>query len=83
LGKTEWARSYGRHIYMEGVWNLSVWDKEAEYLLLDDVPFKKMGDARKGLWGGERLTRCGAAKLKKKQTCTERSRHTASPEARQ
>jgi len=54
LGKTEFARSIGRHIYMEGIWNLAVWDKEAEYLLLDDVPFKKLGAQRKGIWGAQK-----------------------------
>jgi len=43
-GKTEWARSLGRHIYMACYFNLSLWDDEAEYIFVDDmdVPGKKL-----------------------------------------
>ena len=54
LGKTEWARSLGRHIYMCGLFNLAVWDNEAEYLVLDDISFEHIGGARKTLWGSQK-----------------------------
>ena len=53
-GKTEWARSLGRHIYMCGLFNLSAWDNEAEYLVIDDISFEFMGGSRKALWGSQR-----------------------------
>lgn len=45
-GKTEWARSLGRHIYWNGSIDLGVWDDEATYSIFDDfdwkfMPFKK------------------------------------------
>ena len=39
---------------MCGMFNLDVWDHNAEYLLLDDVPFEYIGGGRKALWGGKR-----------------------------
>lgn len=54
LGKTEWARSLGRHIYMCGLFNLSVWDDEAEYLVIDDISFEHWGGSRKALWGAQK-----------------------------
>lgn len=39
---------------MEGLWNLSAWDSEADYLLLDDVSFKHIGGSRKGIWGAQK-----------------------------
>lgn len=46
LGKTEWARSLGQHIYWNGQSNIDCWDSDAGYLILDDfnwdyVPSKK------------------------------------------
>lgn len=35
-GKTEWARSLGRHMYFNGYFNLDLWDDEAEYAIFDD-----------------------------------------------
>jgi len=54
LGKTEWARSLGRHIYMCGMFNLSVWDDQADYLILDDISFEFVGGSRKSLWGSQK-----------------------------
>jgi hypothetical protein len=54
LGKTEWARSLGRHMYMCGLFNLSVWDDQADYLVLDDIAFDYIGGSRKSLWGSQR-----------------------------
>lgn len=36
LGKTEWARSIGRHMYFNGMLDLQIWDDDAEYIILDD-----------------------------------------------
>lgn len=36
LGKTEWARSLGRHMYFNGMLNLDSWDDDAKYIILDD-----------------------------------------------
>jgi len=36
LGKTEWARSLGKHVYWNTTHNLDKWDEDAEYVILDD-----------------------------------------------
>jgi hypothetical protein len=36
IGKTEWARSLGEHVYWNGTYNLAKWDDDAEYIILDD-----------------------------------------------
>lgn len=36
LGKTEWARAIGRHIYQTTFWNKDAWDDDAEYIVFDD-----------------------------------------------
>ena len=46
IGKTEWARSLGRHVYWNGTIDASMWDDEARYVIFDDfewkfMPFKK------------------------------------------
>lgn len=40
LGKTQWARSLGRHMYWRGLTNVTAWDKEAKYLIFDDIEWK-------------------------------------------
>ena len=41
---------------MCGMFDLNVWDNDAEYLVLDDIPFDYIGGSgmRKALWGGQR-----------------------------
>lgn len=39
---------------MAGLFNLDVWDAEAQYLILDDISFKHIGGARKTLWGAQK-----------------------------
>lgn len=36
-GKTEWARSIGRHMYFNNYFNLDLWDDEAAYAIFDDM----------------------------------------------
>lgn len=36
MGKTEWARSLGRHMYFNGMFDLGQWDDTAEYAIFDD-----------------------------------------------
>ncbi|UPW41528.1 replication associated protein [Peromfec virus RodF8_90] len=40
LGKTEWARSLGPHMYFCGMLNLDDWDDDAKYIVLDDFDIK-------------------------------------------
>lgn len=41
-GKTEWARSLGRHNYVSGMWDLRSIDCEADYIVLDDIDLDKV-----------------------------------------
>jgi hypothetical protein len=36
LGKTEWVRSLGKHVYWNSTHNLSKWDDDSDYIVLDD-----------------------------------------------
>lgn len=40
LGKTALVRSWGRHIYWNGSSNIDTWSDTAEYLVLDDFPWR-------------------------------------------
>jgi len=40
LGKTAWARSLGKHMFWRGQVNLGSWEKEASYIVFDDIPWK-------------------------------------------
>jgi len=40
LGKTQWARSLGRHMYWRGCTNVTKWDVKASYLVFDDIEWK-------------------------------------------
>lgn len=66
LGKTDWARSHGTHIYMGTQFNLRDWNSEAAYLVLDDVAFKYIGGHRKGLWGAQKEVVISDKYMKKK-----------------
>lgn len=35
-GKTEWARSLGKHMYFNNLINLDEWNEDADYIVLDD-----------------------------------------------
>lgn len=45
-GKTEWARSVGKHIYMQGRFNLKLyleqWNNEIDYIIFDDIHWPSM-----------------------------------------
>lgn len=40
LGKTNWARSLGSHMFWRGNVNYGGWDQHARYLVIDDIPWK-------------------------------------------
>nr|WAE42754.1 MAG: replication associated protein [Cressdnaviricota sp.] len=40
LGKTNWARSLGRHMFWRGQVSYGDWDDAAKYLVIDDIPWK-------------------------------------------
>lgn len=54
FGKTEWARSLGRHVHMQQLFNIEQWDSEAQYLVVDDVHFTKFEHVRQSLWGAQK-----------------------------
>lgn len=53
LGKTDWARSLGRHVYFNGMFMLDLWDQHAQYAIFDDIDWKYIINA-KGFLGGQR-----------------------------
>lgn len=53
LGKTEWARSLGTHMYFCGMINLDEWDDDAKYMVLDDFEWKFV-PAKKQLIGAQK-----------------------------
>lgn len=53
LGKTEWARSLGRHMYFNAMANFKdKWDDEADYIIFDDFGIDFIPN-RKGFFGGQ------------------------------
>jgi len=54
LGKTEWARSLGKHTYFNGMFNLEDWNFDAEYLVIDDIEWKFV-PAKKALMGAQKV----------------------------
>lgn len=59
-GKTEWARSLGRHMYFCNYFDLSQWDDQAEYVIFDDmdvdpdVPLEKYFRSWKAFFGAQK-----------------------------
>lgn len=51
LGKTVLARSLGTHWYMNCAWNVDQYSDEAEYGVLDDIPWESLKYYYKGLLG--------------------------------
>lgn len=40
VGKTSWARSLGQHMFWRGCVSFSEWDKNAKYIVIDDIDWK-------------------------------------------
>lgn len=53
LGKTEWARSLGRHMYFNGMFMQDLWDTRAQYAVFDDIDWKWIVNG-KGWLGGQK-----------------------------
>lgn len=54
LGKTEFARSLGKHMYFNAIANFKDdWDDEAEYIIFDDFGWDFI-PARKSFFGGQK-----------------------------
>lgn len=53
LGKTEWARSLGRHSYFNNMFMLDVFDAKSNYAVFDDIDWKYFPNI-KGWLGGQR-----------------------------
>lgn len=66
LGKTQWARTLGTHIYWNNQYNLDDWNTDAEYLVIDDISWKFV-PAKKALLGAQ-LTFTLTDKYRKKVT---------------
>jgi hypothetical protein len=66
MGKTEWARSLGKHIYWMGMKDLNTWDHDAEYLVMDDMPWEFVPD-KKAFFGAQRTVSL-TAKFKRIRT---------------
>lgn len=54
LGKTEWARSLGRHMYFNTDFDLALWDETAEYIIFDDISNNDYFFKWKGLIGAQK-----------------------------
>jgi hypothetical protein len=54
LGKTQLARSLGRHWYMQGMWNVESYCDDAEYGVLDDITWDSLKVSYKALLGWQR-----------------------------
>ncbi|QCX35057.1 replication-associated protein [Blackfly DNA virus 19] len=52
-GKTEWARSLGKHMYWNGMIDITNWDDEAEYAIFDDFEYQYIPN-KKGFFGSQK-----------------------------
>lgn len=41
-GKTQWARSLGRHMFFRENFNLDDWDPDASYIVIDDMQMDRV-----------------------------------------
>lgn len=53
VGKTQWARSLGRHTYYKNFLDFGSWDESLTYLVLDDIDFTYIKPYCKSLIGGQ------------------------------
>lgn len=67
LGKTEWARHLGRHMYWNGMFDLSLWDDDARYAVFDDFRWDAFKFSYKQ-WIGAQQTFTLTDKYRKKRT---------------
>lgn len=51
MGKTILARSLGTHWYMQSAWNVDAFDDDADYGVMDDIPWEAMQRYYKGMFG--------------------------------
>lgn len=51
MGKTMLARSLGTHWYMMSAWNVDAYDDDAEYGVMDDLPWESLSRYYKGMLG--------------------------------
>ena len=65
-GKTEWARSLGRHMYFNGQFNLDDWDDDAQYIILDEMNIKYVPNSK--AWFGAQRQFVLTEKFRKKRT---------------
>lgn len=54
LGKTEWARSLGRHAYLNSIFAPGVVTSDAEYLVIDDCGWKDWRQTMKPWIGAQK-----------------------------
>lgn len=41
-GKTQWARSLGRHIFFREQYNMDLYDRDASYVIFDDLQMERV-----------------------------------------
>lgn len=60
LGKTEWARSLGNHVYVRGAWNAEHFKSPYDYIVMDDFDFSyllsKTSSMAKSFFGCQGMT---------------------------
>lgn len=56
LGKTEWARSLGKHMFFSNFFNLEQWDDDAKYAIFDDLVEYKFEFLRPFLGGQKQFS---------------------------
>ncbi|EGO20879.1 hypothetical protein SERLADRAFT_441268 [Serpula lacrymans var. lacrymans S7.9] len=65
-GKTEWARSLGRHTYMNGLFNADDIDEASDYIVLDDISLEHFPNYKS--WFGAQKQFVVTDKYKSKRT---------------
>jgi hypothetical protein len=66
LGKTQFSRSLGPHVYWNGLTNLETFNPNANYIIFDDIDFEYMPN-RKQWWGAQKEF-VATDKYRRKQT---------------
>lgn len=55
IGKTAWARSLGKHIYWNNCLNIKTFKPDADYLVVDDIEWKRFHNWKGWLGGQEQF----------------------------